>query len=683
MSSARPLSVLISEPGCREVPPFLPYMWAVLKSYHERHGETGDAVRWLPPLHGSGSVDSLLHSCGDSSVDVLGLSCYMWNWHVQYPLAERIKARNPQCVVVAGGPEPDYRDPQFFQRYPCIDIVVAKDGEIAFSRILREIVGGGGDFRRIAGLYLPSTEGHGFAGTGPAEVVTTFDYSPYLDQRGYFEREFRAKAHGEIAAIWETTRGCPYSCSFCDWGSATMSKLRRFDIGRVEAELDFLAWMGVDVLFMADANFGILPRDVEIAEMVTAAYARHGSPRYFAYSNAKNNPDRSVAISRKLYAAGVTLKHELSIQHTRKEVLAATDRANISPEQQLKVVRQLLADGVPIDVQLIRGIPGDTYELAKRCLADLMELGIHETYQVYPYLLLPNAPAADPAFVARWRIGTVRRYTFTTADGKRAPDDVSWAPRSNTVVESATFSRADWVRMNVYSAFALALHNASLTRLIAIYLRFSHGVPYHDFYEGVIEDFCARAAPAAGWHRRLAGHYEAYLANDEAIDFMEVDGIPEYRFRLQPYRWTIVQVCLRFAEFFEGLKDYLGRRYPSAPNLNSLIDFQRQMVILPSYDREAGRTFTTDCDWMEYFAAARRSMVPAPLGEPEYAPGSIVEISDRTCTDDIGTYELNWTGTERERWPVWVDRVVVGYAGNSQRRTNFQRVRLRSPSPVA
>ena len=42
-------------------------------------------------------------------------------------------------------------------------------------------------------------------------------------------------------AILETNRGCPYGCTFCDWGSATLSRIRKFDLDRVFAELEWCA----------------------------------------------------------------------------------------------------------------------------------------------------------------------------------------------------------------------------------------------------------------------------------------------------------------------------------------------------------------------------------------------------------------------------------------------------------
>src|SRR5207244_1673497 len=104
---------------------------------------------------------------------------------------------------------------------------------------------------------LPLVNGDSHVCTGPAEVPKEFEYSPYLDQSGFYETLREQYGRGFFYATWETNRGCPYSCNFCDWGSATMAKLRRFSMERVSAEADWLSYISPSFVLVADANFGI------------------------------------------------------------------------------------------------------------------------------------------------------------------------------------------------------------------------------------------------------------------------------------------------------------------------------------------------------------------------------------------------------------------------------------------
>ena len=675
-------TVLISEPNAKDTPaPFLPYIWAILKSYWERHGDR-DYYQWLDPIFQNDTPATLLRPYQDTPVDVLGLSCYTWNWRIQCEIARQVKARNPNALVVAGGPHPDYKDPQFFSKHPYIDLVAVKDGEATLTSILSKLMANDRDFKDIGGLYMPGPD-RGPVSTGTANVPSTFDYSCYVEQTAYYEKLLQQGA--VFHATWETNRGCPFSCSFCDWGSSTMSKVRRFDMQRVEADLEWLAQNRIEMLFLADANFGILERDLEIAQSLNRFRQKYGYPRYLTYTASKNHPERAIAIARKFAETGVCPTHSLSVQHTNTEVLAATDRANISAAKQIEAAKALMSSRIPIDVQIILGIPGDTLQKWKSCLTDLMEWGIHEEYYTFFYHLLPNAPAGDRAFIDRWRVGTVERTTFS--DPRRPREKGRLERLRNTqsrlIVESKSYSRSDWVEMATYAALVKALHNASLTRLIALYLRLTHGTPYATFYNNLVEDFFARSSPAQTWYRSLVNHFRDYLLNADATDHMEVEQLPLLPFLLDPARWLFVQICLQFDQFYDALTPHLLEHYPTATNLASVIDYQRNVVILPAYSRSKHKVFRTNHDWVQYFEQAWGRTGAEPLGEPLPTPGASAKITDQTCGEQsYFVHPLDWeTKTRQDRWVEWVKHCVLHR--NSVAKNNFQQVRLQAAHHAA
>jgi putative methyltransferase len=667
-------TVLISEPNAADTPaPFLPYIWSIMKSHWERHGDR-DAYQWLDPIFQNDAPTALLRPYKESSIDVLGLSCYTWNWRMQCEIAQRVKAKNPEALVIAGGPHPDYKDQNFFRKFPYIDLVAVKDGESTLTAVLAKLLDKDRDFSSVGGLYMAGTEREVVC-TGPAVVPSVFDYSPYQDQAPYYERLLRSNT--VFHATWETNRGCPFSCSFCDWGSNTMSKVRRFDMQRVEGDLEWLARNHIVMLFLADANFGIFERDLEIAQCLNRLRHKYGYPKYLTYTASKNHPERAIAIAREFAETGVCPTHSLSIQHTDTEVLAATDRTNISSEKQIEAAKALMSSKIPIDVQVILGIPGDTLQKWRDCLTDLMEWGIHEEYYTFFYHLLPNAPAAEKSFLDRRQVGTIERTTFS--DPRRPLEKARLDRLRNTqgrlIVETKSYSRNDWVEMATFAAFIKALHNASLTRLIAIYLRLTHGIPYTAFYSE-LEDFFAGSPPSQTLYRGLRNHFRDFLMNPDATDHMEVSQLPKLPYMLDPARWLVVQVCLQFNEFFDALSDYLLAHYPSATNLRSVIDFQRNVVILPSYVRSQGKTFRTDYDWVQYFDQSWGRTGSEPLVEPTSTPDAIVEVTDQTCGEQsYFVHPLDWgKGNQQERWSEWIRHSVL--QRNSAAKNNFQQLRL-------
>jgi putative methyltransferase len=657
------LSVLISEPNSNsELIPYLPYVWATLKSYFERHASDAATCEWLPPVFESKSAAELLAPYETTTVDVLGLSCYVWNWDLQLEIARSVKARNPSCVVVAGGPHLDYKDPDFLRKHPFLDVVVENDGEIPFTRILETIRRGESDFSSIPGLHLPEPGSRSMISTGKPEVNTRFVHSPYIDQREYLEGLIARRPPNSFRVAWETNRGCPFSCSFCDWGSNTMSKVRRFDMERLEAEIDWFGRVGIPFIFLVDANFGILPRDPEIAELIVKTRETYGSPRGLYYSPAKNNPDRSLAIARTFARSKFVVTHSLAIQHTRPEVLAATERSNISPEKQKAVAKALQADGVPVDVQLILGIPGDTYDLFKDCLTDLMEWGIHDQYMIYPYNLLPNAPAAEKSFRERWQIVTSDLTTpgFSTKCFKGQTDGYV---KSTLITASKTFTSDDWVRMNVFAALTVAMHGRGITRLLAMYLRRTQGVSYKAFYDDLMESFFRGVGPQGDIARTLEEHFYSVLHDGHVWNHLPVERLPSFPEMLYAARWVHVQVGLEMAGFWEALRSHLLARHGFAAPLADLIHYQQNVLITPDYDRNRGKSFSTRFDWPSYFRAALEGDETDVLPEPTDLVAARVTISDQ-AGGRWNNVPLDWDALEGEdRWIAWIERIAVGRAG--------------------
>src|ERR1700674_3153184 len=71
---------------------YLPYVWAILKTYYEEHAR-GASCRWLEPIWMGGFGEDVLRPYEDYRIDVLGLSCYTWNWQMQCSIAQAAKAR--------------------------------------------------------------------------------------------------------------------------------------------------------------------------------------------------------------------------------------------------------------------------------------------------------------------------------------------------------------------------------------------------------------------------------------------------------------------------------------------------------------------------------------------------------------------------------------------------------------
>src|SRR5262249_45835031 len=117
----------------------------------------------------------------------------------------------------------------------------------------------------------------------------------------YLTGEFDHWVDEKLYIPFETNRGCPYGCTFCDWGAATLSKIGRMSDERIFGEIEFAGRHRVNTIGFCDANFGILPRDVDIVRHVIDVKETYGYPVGVGYTNAKTANPRLTDIIKLLH----------------------------------------------------------------------------------------------------------------------------------------------------------------------------------------------------------------------------------------------------------------------------------------------------------------------------------------------------------------------------------------------
>ncbi|MCB0963881.1 MAG: hypothetical protein KDA98_11370, partial [Acidimicrobiales bacterium] len=171
-------------------------------------------------------------------------SNYVWSQQGNLAISAKVKELSPNSLVIHGGPNtpkfPGDRE-QYFADHPSVDVVVHGEGEATICEVL-EVVGGrlDGDLRAlgdVAGITFRPRPGQAPVTTAERDRIADLDTlpSPYLT--GVFD----AWRNASIMVTIESNRGCPYGCTFCDWGSATNSRIRKFDLQRVFDEITWAA----------------------------------------------------------------------------------------------------------------------------------------------------------------------------------------------------------------------------------------------------------------------------------------------------------------------------------------------------------------------------------------------------------------------------------------------------------
>lgn len=445
---------------------FLPYSAGMLQAYAQRDPIVSANFEFQPIIFRREEIQRILARMWGKPPAVLGLSCYIWNYEYQMALARAVKTNFPKVLVIAGGPH----IPVTPEKIENVDMKIAYEGELSFTKALQEIV---------SGEFIPVLR--------EGNRIQDLDSlpSPYLD--GVFDPILNDPDNAELNfhASQETHRGCPYSCTFCDWGSAVMTKLRKFSDERIMKELLWMADHKIEMVYNCDANYGIFPRDLELTRAMVDLKDLYGYPQKFRAAYAKNSNDVIFQHAKLLHDADMNKGVTLSFQSMDQKTLEIVKRDNIKITDFKRLMDKYREAGIATYSELILGLPGETYDTFANGLETMLECGQHESVQVYTCEVLPNSEMNEPEYKKLHGIETVRS-PIPMFHGTPATDP--YQEHYELVVATKTMPKSDWMRAQMFAWAVQALHCLGLTRLIAQGLRRLEDVPYRTFYERILHD---------------------------------------------------------------------------------------------------------------------------------------------------------------------------------------------------
>lgn len=307
--------------------------------------------------------NSLLKELKLTAPDIIGFGNYTWNADLNGRLAQFVKSKFKKTLVVFGGPNINHSEPEikkFFERYRDIDFYVPFQGEPAFIDILREYIDCNSDLSKIDayalnGVYsYVKSDNKAIIGK-PVKRIKDPDEipSPYLT--GILDEFFDYN----LIPIIETNRGCPYQCTFCTQGFSSHHQINFFDIERVKDEISYIAGhvKNTNLFHLADSNFGIVERDIEIARHIAETYKKTGYPRRSGVNWAKNQPN-IVEIAKVLKNINLIS----SLQSLDNVVLEKVKRKNIEIPVFRDIVKKVNDLGGISGTEVILALPGETKE---------------------------------------------------------------------------------------------------------------------------------------------------------------------------------------------------------------------------------------------------------------------------------------------------------------------------------
>ncbi len=630
---------------------YLPLSIGMLQAYAQQSLQKVDDYKFMLPLYRRLPVREAVNHL--EGAEVAFFSTYVWNYRISLEIAKALKNQAPDTLIVFGGPQvPDKVEP-FLRENPFVDIASHGEGELTATTILENYDGRA--WENVPGISYLDPSSNLVQNPKASRMKELFDFpSPYLT--GVFSPLMEANPNESWIALWETNRGCPFSCTFCDWGSAVQSKVYSFEIDRLYQEIEWFAQHEIEFVFCCDANFGILPRDLDIVEFIASVKRKSGYPHAMSVQNTKNATERAYSVQKILFDAGLNKGVDIALQSTDPTTLKDIKRANISSESYQELQSRFARDGIETYTDLILGLPGETYDTFADGVSTIIANGQHNRIQFSNLSVLPNAEMGDPEYQRRYGMALIESKTVNMHGSLAAtPDEI--LQTQFLVIATETMPKDAWIRSRVFAWTAALLHFDKTLQIPLILLHNLCSISYREMIEKFLQ------APEETYP--VLCHIRQFF-DEHALGIQ--CGRPEY---VRSEEWlniwwpadeyTLIRLCAegRLGEFYKEaenlLIDLLREKSLRAPEgtLNDAVRLNQSLIKLPFQSEDAYLTLSYNV-WEFYRSALTSPDTPLQQAESRYH-------IDRTS----------------HAWNSWNDwcREVIWY-GNKRGATSRPRTRL-------
>ncbi len=306
------------------------------------------------------SVDNIIASIYSEKVDVVAFSCYIWNIEEILYIAESLKKVSPALKIILGGHEVSYDSDDILKNNPSVDFIIRGEGEKPMKKLLFAIRDNLplGDVPSLAYKNGESIKENELSTPG-----TLNEYEFCYDES---IRDYKSKI-----IYYESSRGCPYRCSYCLSGKS--GKVDYLDVERVKKELMFFIENEVPLVKFVDRTFNA---DRERAREIFRFIIENSKNTKFHFELAGNLiDDETIEVLKS--APEDVIQFEIGVQSTNSDTLRAIGR-NIPLSAFEDKIKALLEIGtIHIHLDLIAGLPYEDYDSFARSFDDVIKLRPH------------------------------------------------------------------------------------------------------------------------------------------------------------------------------------------------------------------------------------------------------------------------------------------------------------------
>ena len=627
-----------------------PYSIASLFAYIKSFPELDKQLQFEKTFIFRNKLDEYVDEIEDP--DILLCSCYVWNWEITNMLAKRVKEKYPDCKVIYGGPQVPLRyegnvptgwvensTGNFFKDYPHVDVLVHQEGEYTIKNLFEKIVNNelitdvGGietaDFRTLAQDRIWDLD------TLPSPYLTDLVWDLIEPVEGV-----------EYIAAWETNRGCPFQCTFCDWGSATKTKVRKWDMDKLFEEIEWFANNKIPYIDCCDANFGIFTeRDLSLAKKLSLEKKEKGFPGRIRPAWTKSSSDKVIPVAKELLDADLLRAVTLAVQSLDPTTLEVIKRRNIKFDKFGELVQKFRNEKIENYTELIMGMPGETLSSYKIGLEQLMELFPRPVVFIYNCGVFVNAPMNEPNYAKKYDIQTIKSPIYLWHSSVNNRGEIP--EYEDTIVSTNTFDLDELKEMYVYGWFMQAFHSLGITEYLSKFYNQVYDLKYIDFYTS-LKDYCEN------FDSMLKTEY------DTLRDYIDIGydggGWNHYDESLAEILWPIEEAtwlrCVKNSntlqnELFKFI-EFLEKQRGFETDINVISDLIKfQVYLLMTMDKsDEIKSLSSNYDWKDFLVNNKTKLSELSKIPTEYH------------------YKNKVLETEKDKWcmtAIWIGRSQGNY----------------------
>jgi len=306
-------------------------------------------------------INKIIDDIKQYNPDVLGLSIYIWNIGLFRKILSKLSLEGSNIII--GGPEVSYESSDFLNKYP-VDFIVKGEGELAFNKLLHAI-DSGEDVSSISNLiYLKDNN---ITHTPLLEISNLDELKlPY-----FFEFDI-PHIPNKISYI-ETSRGCPYKCSYCL--SSLEKKVRFFNMDKVKDTIMYLMNHGSKTIKFLDRTFNANKKTLELFDFIIK---NNNNKTVFQFEITGDVLDTKIIEHLNYSAPKGLFRFEIGIQSTNNETNLLVDRYQ-NTDKLFENINLIQEKGIiDLHLDLIAGLPKEDLSSFRNTFNEVYNLGAKE-----------------------------------------------------------------------------------------------------------------------------------------------------------------------------------------------------------------------------------------------------------------------------------------------------------------